>query len=85
MMYVTNAKYINQFKVRISFSNGDEGIVDLKDELWGEVFKTLQSPESFRQFELSQAFRTIQWPNGADFAPEFLHAKMVEQAAKTVV
>ena len=85
MIHVTSAIYISQFKMNISFSNGDKGIVDLKDELWGEVFQPLRSPEAFRQFELSKTFGTIHWPNGADFAPEFLHAKMMEQVAKSAV
>jgi len=80
MLYVTDAEYLDGHKIRLAFSNGDSGVVDLGNDLWGDVFERLQDPKQFRQFVLSETFRTIQWPNGADFAPEFLHDRMVEQA-----
>jgi hypothetical protein len=53
-----------------------EGVVNLADELEGEVFEPLKSVEYFRQFELHPELRTLVWPNGADFAPEFLREKL---------
>lgn len=37
------------------------------------VFEPLRDPAVFSQFEIHNEFRTLVWPNGADFAPEFLH------------
>jgi len=36
----------------------------------------LKSVEYFRRFELHPELRTLVWPNGADFAPEFLREKL---------
>ncbi len=38
----------------------------------GPVFEPLRDPAVFRQFQVHPEFHTLVWPNGADFAPEFL-------------
>jgi hypothetical protein len=44
-----------------------------------EEHKPLKNKEKFKSFHLSKTLHTIQWPNDADFAPEFLYQKMIEQ------
>ena len=63
-------EYLNDYRLRLRFNNGVEGVVDLQAELYGEVFETLRDTRLFRQVFLTS--RTVEWPNGADFAPEFL-------------
>ncbi|MBU0896054.1 MAG: DUF2442 domain-containing protein [Candidatus Omnitrophica bacterium] len=72
MIYVKEAKYKEDYKIWCRFSNGKNGIVDLKGKLWGPVFEPLQDKEKFKNFKLSDILHTIAWENGADFAPEFL-------------
>ena len=79
MLEVTAAEYIDQFRIRIRFNNGDEGIVNLADSLWGPMFEPLRDPTVFRRFEVSDVLHTITWDNNADLAPEHLHRKMIEQ------
>lgn len=50
-------------------SDGLEGEVDLSGELPGGVFELLRDARYFATFTLED---TLAWPNGADFAPEFL-------------
>lgn len=69
-LYVTEVIYLNGYKLKLKFNNGAEGIVDLEPELYGEVFVPLHDKELFKRVYLTS--RTIEWPNGADFAPEFL-------------
>jgi hypothetical protein len=40
------------------------------------VFEPLKEVEYFRKFQVHPELRTIVWPNGADFAPEFLRASL---------
>jgi hypothetical protein len=80
MLHVTQAEYLEGYKIRISFDNGEAGEVDLFDALWGPVFEPLKELGRFREFKVSEVLHTIAWENGADFAPEFLHDGMVEQA-----
>ena len=79
MLEVTAAHYLDGYRVRISFSNGEEGAVDLKDALWGPIFEPLRDVDAFRRFEVSPILHTIRWENDADLAPEYLYEKMVEQ------
>lgn len=72
---LTKAEYLRGYKIRLVFDDGTEGVVDFESELWGEVFEPLKDIDTFRQFTLDQELATIVWPNGADFAPEFLYEK----------
>lgn len=76
-----SAEYVAGYTIRLKFADGTEGDVDLKDELWGEVFEPLKDSEAFRRFRLDQELNTVTWPSGADLAPEFLYEQAVAQQA----
>ena len=69
-IHVNNAKYINGYKIWLSFNDGSQGEIDLLSELYGEIFEPLKDISFFKSFNLDG--RTLSWSNGADFAPEFL-------------
>ena len=69
-IHVTNAKYCGDYRVWLSFNDGAEGEIDLSSELYGEIFGPLKDKEYFKSFHLEG--HTLSWPNGADFASEFL-------------
>jgi len=66
---VIKAYYIKDFKLLLGFNNGVEMIVDLENELNGTVFTQLNHKDYFKKFSIH--FNTVEWENGADFAPEF--------------
>lgn len=68
---VIKAKYIKDYTLRIWFNDGKVKIVDLKSSLQGKVFEPLLQQECFRKFTIK--YNTIEWGNGADFAPEYLY------------
>src|SRR3990172_8643148 len=74
MVRVIDARYVRDYVVWLRFSDGTEGEVDLRTELHGEVFEPLRDKKLFRSVAVHPEWHTIAWPNGADFAPEFLHA-----------
>ena len=73
---VMDAHYVRDFIIHLRFADGTEGDVDLRDELYGEIFAPLKEPSLFRQFSVHPEFHTLTWPNGADLAPEFLYEKV---------
>ena len=68
---IKNAEYLEGYKVKLWFSNGEIRIADLSESLNGLVFEPLRNIELFKRFSIP--YNTIQWKNGADFAPEYLH------------
>ena len=74
MVGVVEARYVKDYVVWLRFDDGSEGEVDLREELYGEVFEPLKDMEVFKSFFVHPDWHTIAWPNGADFAPEFLQS-----------
>jgi hypothetical protein len=70
---VVEARYVGGFVIWLRFRDDTAGEIDLESELYGPVFEPLRDPETFSQFQIHPEFHTLTWPNGADFAPEFLH------------
>ncbi len=73
---ILNAKYQGDYRIWLAFEDDVEGEVDLEGELWGEIFEPLRDKARFAEFSLDEELETIVWPNGADFAPEFLYQKL---------
>ena len=74
MVWIKEAEYIEDYKIHVTFSNGESGIVDLKEVICNDkrpIFKELVDIAKFRQFEVD--FDTIVWRNGLDLSPEFLY------------
>jgi hypothetical protein len=74
--HIIESHYVVGHTVWLRFSDGAEGEVDLSKELHGPVFEPLRDIEVFRQFVVHPELRTLVWPKGADFAPEFLRSSL---------
>jgi len=72
MLHVIAARYESDYRLRVAFSDGLEGIADLASCLWGPIFEDLRDPVRFAAFKLNPEFGVIEWDNGADLAPEAL-------------
>ena len=71
------AEYIGEYRIFLTFEDGKRGVIDLRDELSGEVFEPLRDVGLFRRFRFDAELDTIVWPTGADLAPEFLYENTV--------
>jgi len=69
------AEYAGDYRIKVTFDDGTEGVLDLEEELWGEVFEPLKDVSKFREFRVDPELRTIVWPTGADLAPEYLYER----------
>jgi hypothetical protein len=73
MHYVTDASYLDEYKLEIRFENGEIRVVDLCNHLDGPVFEPLKDISFFKQFKVNADIDTVAWPNDADFSPDFLY------------
>ena len=75
-LHVKQARYVGDYKIWLRFNDGAVGEIDLESELDGEVFGPLKDKALFQQLRVDPEIETVVWPNGADFAPEFLYENM---------
>lgn len=68
---VVKAEYLSGYRIKLWFNNQVVKVVDLANSLNGEVFQPLKDIAFFKRFSIK--FNTIEWENGADFAPEYLY------------
>ena len=78
LLFIKEAQYLKNYKVKLKFTDGKVGIVDLQDELHGRVFEPLKDKKIFSTLRVDEDLETIVWDNGADLAPEFLYFKAFE-------
>jgi len=71
-LHIKQVSYLGDDRLRLWFNDGKVKDVDLKDDLYGEIFEPLQNQEFFQQVKINPETKTVEWPNGADFAPEYL-------------
>src|SRR5437868_306335 len=89
---VKSAKYVDGYRIAITFADGKSGIVDLEKRLRrGPVFKRLLNVKIFQQFQINPDFGVLCWGDDLDIAPETLYeeisgdpaaAKVAETPAK---
>lgn len=72
LVRVTAVRHVRDHVLWLEFSDGLAGEVDLAARLTGPVFEALRETSEFAHVTLGD--ETVEWPNGADWAPESLHA-----------
>ncbi len=73
MLRVTEVKALDDYRLRVSFSDGLIREVDCSFLLRGTLGQPLRDPEYFRLARVDEEARTVVWPNGLDPAPEVLY------------
>ena len=74
MIRVASVRAEPGFALAVSFSDGTAAVVPMADRLFGPVFEPLRDSALFAQVAVD-AFGAVAWPNGADLAPDALHAR----------
>ncbi len=77
MHYVTNAKYLKDYKIEVTFNDRKSGVIDLEKIICNdkrEIFQELRNLAKFKQIKVDAD--TVTWSNGLDLAPEFLYEKL---------
>jgi len=58
---LTEATYRGEYRAWLKFVDGAEGEVDLKSELWGEMFEPLKDKDLFAKCSVHKELDTIVW------------------------
>lgn len=83
LVSVIKAEHLSDYKVKLTFDNGESGTIDLKETIFNDhrkIFKPLQDIEFFKSFKLDSW--TMTWANEADFSPEFLYELLLKNKEK---
>lgn len=76
---VTSVEVLHDHVVRLGFSDGCVGEIDLGPKLRGPIFDPITADyDLFCKVSTDLEPGTIAWPNGADLAPEVLHFEAVD-------
>src|SRR5262249_43590915 len=68
---IVNAEYRGDFRIQVTFNDGTQEVLDFGQWLEGPIFEPLKHRQNFRHFFVEGG--AINWPNGADIAPETLY------------
>ena len=80
MITLTEAKYIDGYRIWIKFSDGLGGIVDFTDIIHNyPVARPLAEQNEFQRFYLDD-WPSLAWPCGFDFSPEGLYERATGQS-----
>ena len=71
LIWVTQAQYISDYKIKFLFNDNTESIVDLEERIKSDIFKPIRNIDNFKNFKINSW--TIEWDCGVDFAPEYLY------------
>ena len=71
-LHVTEAHHVGSHRIYVTFNDGTRSEIDLSGSLDGPIFEPLRDVEYFKSFSIIG--HTLAWPNGADFAPEYLQS-----------
>ena len=73
IVHVTAAKVVGPHALELLFDDGLSKRINLRRELYGPVFEPLRDQAYFARVAVDPNLGTVTWPNGADFAPDFLY------------
>lgn len=71
MIAVIKVEPIDNFKLLLTFDNGEVKVFDMKPYLTHGIFIQLSNIDIFNSVKIS--FDSIEWSNGADLCPDVLY------------
>ena len=77
-MYIDliSAKYVDGYRIELTFENGKSGIVDFSKFIAkGGVFSRLSDLDYFQRFQVNEELGILTWEDEVDVAPEVLYSE----------
>jgi hypothetical protein len=72
---VTDVKPIDEYKLFLTFTNGEQRIFDVKPLLSMDVFKPLANKSFFQS--VKTAYGSVLWPQDIDYCPDTLYEESI--------
>ena len=85
IIHITQVKVVGTYSLDLTFDKGIRRRVNLRKELYSPIFEPLRDPAYFAKAFVDSDSRTVSWPNGADFAPDYLYQMESEEMPDTAV
>lgn len=79
MIKVKAVEPLENYKLKITLSNGKKGIFDVAPYLNRGVFQELKDPRYFRRVYVD--YGTVVWPNEQDIAPDTIEMLLQPESA----
>lgn len=73
MVRIRQAIPIEKYRLKVTFSSGEEGIFDMKGWLRGPIYSTLKNEDLFNHVAIDEISGTVCWPNGIDICPDMVY------------
>ena len=75
MKKIIDAEALEDYKLRVRFSDNAEGIVDLSDMVGEGVFALWEDYNAFRRFEIGESGELV-WSDQIDLCPDALYIEV---------
>ena len=79
MIRVASVSAGRGYTLKLAFTDGTGGTLDLSSRLFGPMFEPPRDPAEFSQVRVDD-YGTVCWPNGADLAPDALYKTISSRA-----
>ncbi len=73
---ITSVAVVSHGVLRLTFTDGLTGELDVLDRMRGPVFAEARTPDGFAQVTVDDETGTVVWPGGADLAPDTLYERV---------
>jgi uncharacterized protein DUF2442 len=73
---ITAVSVVRHGVLRLTFSDGLAGDVEVLARMHGPVFDQARTTEGFAAVTVDNETGTVVWPGGADLAPDTLHERV---------
>ncbi|HOF88582.1 MAG TPA: DUF2442 domain-containing protein [Armatimonadota bacterium] len=79
MTRVSEVTTLEPFRIRVKFTDGLEGVVDLAPMVGTGVFAPLRDLETFARVYVDPVTHTVAWPGDIDLCPDTMYRDIQAQ------
>jgi hypothetical protein len=82
-MRITAAKSLPGYQLKLTYDNGESGVVDLSSFVGHGVFNVWEDPSVFNSVRVTD-HGAVEWPGEIDLCPDALYLQMTGKSADEI-